>query len=349
MLRDGEKTLRALTAPIMDALRDPKTTEIVIQRPGEVGIERGGEWEWVRMPEYDFRRLDALSLLCGSLISKRFDRAHPILLASLPVEGNMIEARYTVIGPPVTQAGTMTISIRVPPQNAPTFQDDDITEVMGKTSARTDAPDPADEELLALYDRAATQQDPRGWVPFLARATAVHKTIGATGETNSGKTYTLRRCMQEIPDWERVVTIEDTYEFGRLKESLERNRVSWLWGSAGVTPEALAEAALRMRPDRVAFQELRGAEAFGFMKILAAGHGGGLTTWHASQKDWLTPLTLMCKQHPAGRVIPDDKLERLLRELIDIVVFCYCHPITKRFSIPSVYYRAAAERGQRFT
>jgi type IV secretion system protein VirB11 len=106
-----------------------------------------------------------------------------------------------------------------------------------------------------------------------------------------------------------------------------------------VTAEQAVEASLRMRPDRVAMQELRGAEAFAYIRLLAAGHPGGLTTWHAEDGDPFTPLALMAKQSEAGRNIPDEKLLIILRRFIDIVAFC------KRdengFSVPSVWYRDA--------
>ena len=142
--------------------------------------------------------------------------------------------------------------------------------------------------------------------------------------------------MQEIPGDERLVTIEDTDEFGPLPL---RNRVSMFYGSANVSAENAVEASLRMRPDRVAMQELRGAEAFAYLRLLAAGHPGGLTTWHAEEGDPFTPLALMAKTSEAGRNIPDDKLLAILRNLIDIVAFC--RRDTHGFSVPSVYYRAA--------
>ena len=163
----------------------------------------------------------------------------------------------------------------------------------------------ADAELLALYQA----QD---WPAFFALAVKAKKTIAATGSTGSGKTSLLRRLMQEIPGDERLVTIEDTDEFGPLPL---RNRVSMFYGSANVSAENAVEASLRMRPDRVAMQELRGAEAFAYLRLLAAGHPGGLTTWHAEEGDPFTPLALMAKTSEAGRNIPDDKLLATLAQL----------------------------------
>jgi type IV secretion system protein VirB11 len=190
-------------------------------------------------------------------------------------------------------------------------------------------PGDADAELLALYQA----QD---WPAFFALAVKAKKTIAATGSTGSGKTSLLRRLMQEIPGEERLVTIEDTDEFGPLPL---RNRVSMFYGSANVSAENAVEASLRMRPDRVAMQELRGAEAFAYLRLLAAGHPGGLTTWHAEEGDPFTPLALMAKTSAAGRNIPDDKLAVILRSLIDVIAFC--RRDARGFSVPSVYYRAA--------
>jgi type IV secretion system protein VirB11 len=336
-MRNGETTLRHLLAPVRDVLDDPATTEVVVQRPGEVGIEQHGQWSWRNLEAFDFRRLDAIGLLAGSLLSKPFDPAHPICMTTLP-DGQ----RCTLCRPPVTAPGTISVTIRIPSKAVHTVRDPDFGDLMREAAipafagrpdrhGRSPGLDPgdADAELLALYQA----QD---WPAFFALAVKAKKTIAATGSTGSGKTSLLRRLMQEIPGEERLVTIEDTDEFGPLPL---RNRVSLFYGSANVSAETAVEASLRMRPDRVAMQELRGAEAFAYIRLLAAGHPGGLTTWHAEEGDPFTPLALMAKTSAAGRNIPDDKLLVILRSLIDIVAFC--RRDARGFSVPSVYYRAA--------
>jgi type IV secretion system protein VirB11 len=238
--------------------------------------------------------------------------------------------RCTLLRPPVTAPGT----IRIPSKAGHKVHDPDFGELMREAAipafaGRPDGHGDADAELLALYQA----QD---WAAFFALAVRAKKTIAATGSTGSGKTSLLRRLMQEIPGDERLVTIEDTDEFGPLPL---RNRVSLFYGSANVSAENAVEASLRMRPDRVAMQELRGAEAFAYLRLLAAGHPGGLTTWHAEEGDPFTPLALMAKASAAGRNIPDDKLLVILRSLIDIVAFC--RRDARGFAVPSVYYRAA--------
>jgi type IV secretion system protein VirB11 len=336
-MRNGETTLRRLLAPIQDVLDDRATTEVVVQRPGEVGIEQSGRWSWRTVEMFDFQRLDAIGLLAGSLLSKPFDPASPICMTTLP-DGQ----RCTLIRPPVTAPGTISVTIRIPSKAVHTVRDPDFGDLMRAASipafagrpagpGRSPGLDPgnADAELLALY----REQD---WPAFFDLAVKAKKTIAATGSTGSGKTSLLRRLMQEIPTDERLVTIEDTDEFGPLPL---RNRVSLFYGAANISAENAVETSLRMRPDRVAMQELRGAEAFAYLRLLAAGHPGGLTTWHAEEGDPFTPLALMAKTSEAGRNIPDDKLLVILRGLIDIVAFC--RRDGHGFSVPSVYYRAA--------
>ena len=237
--------------------------------------------------------------------------------------------RCTLCRPPVTAPGTISVTIRIPSKTVHRVRDPDFGDLMRQAANRPDEHSDADTELVALYQA----QD---WPAFFALAVKAKKTIAATGSTGSGKTSLLRRLMQEIPGDERLVTIEDTDEFGPLPL---RNRVSMFYGSANVSAEDAVEASLRMRPDRVAMQELRGAEAFAYLRLLAAGHPGGLTTWHAEEGDPFTPLALMAKTSEAGRNIPDDKLLAILRNLIDIVAFC--RRDTHKFLAPSVYYRAA--------
>jgi type IV secretion system protein VirB11 len=324
-MRHGERTLRHLLAPIQDLLADPAITEIVIQRPHEVGIECGGRWEWRDgVAEFDLQRLDAIGILAGSLLSKPFDPAHPICMTTLP-DGQ----RCTVVRPPVASPGAISMTIRIPSKAVHTIHDASFADLMRAAENRKRGHSATDDRLVGLYRR-------KDWPAFFDLAVRSHKTIAATGSTGSGKTTLLRRLMQAIPPEERVITIEDTDEFGPLPI---RNRVALFYGSANVTAEHLVEASLRMRPDRVAMQELRGAEAFAYVRLLAAGHPGGLTTWHAEDGDPFTPLALMAKQNRAGREIPDDKLDTILRSFIDVVAFC--RRDEGGFSVPSVWFRAA--------
>lgn len=209
--------------------------------------------------------------------------------------------------------------------------DDDYQTLLSAATVGSVGRSATDQRLSNLYHA-------KNWPEFSSLAVKSHKTIAATGSTGSGKTSLLRRLMREIPSGERIVTVEDTNEFGKLHI---RNRVSTFYGSDSVTAEDAIEACLRMRPDRVAMQELRGKEAYAYIRLLAAGHPGGLTTWHAEDGDPFTPLALMAKTSDAGRAIPDEKLLLILRRFIDIVF--YCKRDENGFSVPSVWFRDAED------
>jgi len=320
LARAGELPLRAFLAPIAGDLADPDLREIVVNRPGEVGIERRSGWTWKDVPEFTAERLDQIGILAGWLMSKDLEPANPICMTSLP--GGQ---RCTIVRAPAVE--TVSVTIRNLPGDERSVFDADFTALMNAAEAHGKKRSQTDERLLSLYRAKA-------WPEFFSLAVKSHKTIAATGSTGSGKTSLLRRLMREIPADERLVTIEDTNEFGALPQ---RNRVSMFFGSASVTAEDAVIASLRMRPDRVAMQELRGKEAFAYVRLLAAGHPGGLTTWHADSADPFSPLLLMT----AGCGIPDDKVLAIMRSFIDIVAFC------KRdeggFSVPSVWFRGAEE------
>jgi type IV secretion system protein VirB11 len=150
-MRNGETTLRHLLTPVQDVLDNPATTEIVVQRPGEVGIEQHGEWCWRNVEAFDFQRLDAIGLVAGSLLSKPFDPAHPICMTTLP-DGQ----RCTLLRPPVTAPRTISVTIRIPSKVVHRVRDPDFGGLMREATipafaGRPDGHGDADAELLGLY------------------------------------------------------------------------------------------------------------------------------------------------------------------------------------------------------
>ena len=117
----------------------------------------------------------------------------------------------------------------------------------------------------------------------------------------------------------RVVTVEDNPETRGLGP---RNTVNLFYGDsrAKLTAEAAVQAALRMRPDEIHLAEIRGAEAFAFLRAVAAGHPGSITTWHADEGKEIAALVAMVKQHEAGRALDD--VEERIRAFVDIIVWC---------------------------
>lgn len=335
MTRPGERTLRLMLAPIAEHLADPAATDIVVNRPGEVGVERGGAWSWHDVPELTCERLDGIATLAAALTGQDIGPEHPLCATTLP--GG---ERVQLCRAPAVAAGTLSLTIRRPSGFAPTIAALAAGGLFAGTCEATSRMHLHEAELARLY-RA------RDWAGFLARAVTVRKTIVISGDTGSGKTTLAKALTAAIPLDERLVTIEDTPEFIGLPH---RNRVALFYskgdqGSARVRSEDLIEAALRMRPDRVLMQELRDGAAFTFIRGIAAGHPGSITTCHApSASGAFDALRLMVKQHDAGKHLADDDVRALLRQLVDIVV--HCRKERGAFGIAEVFFAAADDLDQ---
>lgn len=344
MSRLGETTLRQLLAPIAPALADPRVTEVVINRPGEVGIETAQGWTWQAVPELTYSRLDAIATLCAALSQQDVGPDRPLCGAVLP-DGQ----RMQICRPPVVLAGTISLTIRRPSGFIPTIDALAAGGLFARTQAAGLRVSPEEGELIDLHRASA-------WERFFPLAVQAKKTVIVAGDTGSGKTTFAKALVQAIPLEERLITIEDTAEFIGLPQ---RNWVALFYskgdqGLARVQSEQLIEAALRMRPDRVLMQELRDGAAFTFMRSIAAGHPGSITTCHAgSAAGAFDALRLMVKQHDAGKHLADADVRRLLHQLVDVVV--YCRADWRGYAVEEVYFdplakqsELAAQEGWRF-
>jgi type IV secretion system protein VirB11 len=336
LLRPGEATLRLLLAPLAPALADPQVTEIVINQPGEAGIESREGWAWQAVPELTYARLDAIATLCAALSQQDVGPERPLCGSGLP-DGQRVQ----ICRPPAVAAGTLSLTIRRPSNFLPTIGSLAAGGLFATTQGAGRRVPLLDAELMELH-RASD------WERFFPLAVQARKTIVATGDTGSGKTTFAKALIQAIALDERLITIEDTAEFIGLRH---RNRVSLFYskgdqGLARVRAEDLMEAALRMRPDRVLMQELRDGAAFTFIRSIAAGHPGSITTCHAgSAAGAFDALRLMVKQHDAGRHLADADVRVLLHQLVDVVV--HCRRDARGFSIEEVYFDPLAKQPER--
>jgi type IV secretion system protein VirB11 len=330
MLRAGEKTLRLLIEPIQTWLDDPYVTEVCINRPGEIWVERRGEWQLHPMPSLDFATLDSIATLGAAMTSQDVGPDHPLCATALP-DGQRVQ----ICRPPAVGPGLVSITIRRPSAFRPTL---DFLASGGLF------------RLPTVHDGRDTcmagdcqASDPHR---FLSAAVRARKNILICGATGSGKTTLARALIEEIPNEERLITIEDTPEWEAIPQ---RNRVALFYskgdqGSARVRSEDLLEASLRMRPDRVLMQELRDGAAFTYLRGVAAGHPGSITTLHAqSARGAFDALRLMVRQHPAGATLADADVRALLAQMIDIVVHCKRHGST--FSVGELWWREAPHAG----
>jgi pilus assembly protein CpaF len=235
--------------PIEPLLRDPTVSEVMVNAPDQVFIERSGRLQRSSARFRDNAHIMRIAERIVSRIGRRVDESSPMVDARLP-DGS----RVNIIIPPVAPRSP-TITIRK--FKADKMKLEDIV------------------SLGSLTPEAAA---------FLRASVHVRRNIIVSGGTGSGKTTLLNALSGAIPDDERVVTIEDPTEL-RLQQphvvSLEARPPS-IEGRNEVTQRDLVRNALRMRPDRIIIGEVRGAETFDMLQAMNTGHEGSISTVHSN-------------------------------------------------------------------
>ncbi|MBI1682310.1 P-type DNA transfer ATPase VirB11 [Caulobacter hibisci] len=299
--------LEAYLAPLAPWLADPAVTDLYVNGPGELWVERlGGAVAKVAVPELDETNLWRLARQVAALAHQGVSREHPLLSAVLP-DG----ARVQVVAPPATRGG---IVMAIRKHVVSDLSLDDYASA-GAFDQATTPPVRPDAALRALLDAG----DVRG---FLSAAVRAGKNIVVSGGTSTGKTTFLNALLKEIPRDQRLVLIEDAPEI-RL---VHPNAVGLVaakgdQGQARVGTEDLLQASLRLRPDRIILGELRGAEAFSFLRAVSSGHPGSMTTVHADDpRGAVEQLALMALQAGANLRRQDvvDHVERVVDVFIQL-------------------------------
>lgn len=294
--------------PLRTALEAPGVTELVVNRPGEMGLETAAGWLWLDAPELTERWLTTLAKAAAAFTAQDITDGTPICSTVLPAG-----ERCQIVAPPAAQS--LSITVRRPAATALDL------EAMAKAGL-FEAIAPTRQGDDAVDARLATLRAAGDWPGFFRVAVCGRRNILVSGATGSGKTTFAKGLVQLIPAHERIVTIEDAREL----TVPHRNAVHLLYakdgqGAANVGPKDLLEAALRMRPDRILLQELRDAAAFYFLRNVNTGHPGSITTIHADSAELaFEQLTLLVKESASGRDLPRADIRSLLVALVDIVV-----------------------------
>jgi pilus assembly protein CpaF len=272
--------------PLEPLMRDPSITDILINGPKTVYVERNGQLERSVVAFNDERHLLQIVQRIVGRIGRRVDETTPMVDARLP-DGSRVNA----IIPPLALDGTL-LSIR-------------------RFGARP----------LLVADLVTKKSITPEMVQFVSACSKARINMIISGGTGSGKTTLLNALSAFIPPQERVATIEDAAELRLQQPHIARmeTRPPNIEGTGEVTTRDLVRNALRMRPDRIIVGECRGAEALDMLQAMNTGHDGSLTTIHANDtRDALSRLEMMIGM--AGFDLPIWIIRRQIASAIQIVV-----------------------------
>jgi type IV secretion system protein VirB11 len=301
--------LEAYLRPLSRWLESPDVTDILINAAGEVWVETiGGAMVCHAAPELTDTTLWRLAGQIAAVAHQGVSREHPLLAATLP-DG----ARVQIVAPPATR-GPMAIAIRKHVV-ADLSLGDYAASGAFEASRRVGLDEGADidRDLRAILDAGDLAS-------FLQLAVLSRKNIIVSGGTSTGKTTFLNALVKEIPLSERLIMIEDTPEV-RLQHP---NAVGLIaarggLGEARVSVEDLLQASLRMRPDRIILGELRGPEAYSFLRAVNSGHPGSITTVHADNpRAAIDQIALMVLQ--AGTNLGRGEIIDYVSSVVDVAV-----------------------------
>ncbi len=271
--------------PLEPLLKEPSISDILINGPNKVYVERFGKLMLTGIRFKDNAHLLHVIEKIVSKVGRRVDEANPIVDARLP-DGSRVNA----IIPPLSLDGP-SMSIR-------RFGKHVITS----------------EELIEKRTIM------KSMLEFIAACVAAKTTILISGGTGSGKTTTLNAISRFIPEEERIVTIEDTAELQLQQRHVVKfeTRPPNLNKEGGINQRALVRTALRMRPDRIIIGECRGGEALDMLQAMNTGVEGSMTTIHANTpRDAFSRLEAMMLM--ADLEIPSKVLIQQLASAIKMV------------------------------
>jgi type IV secretion system protein VirB11 len=307
----SDTTVTEYLKPIQLLLDQPSVTELCINRPGLVYVEQQGCWQRHSIPALTFAHCRSLVQAIATLTGQRTDEQHPLLSASLPT-GERIQA----VQPSATHQDEIVICIRKPNQRSLSLADFDSQGLFTRVRSSAAGITSTQQKLLDLKDSGQL-------VEFFRLAVRSHQTIVVAGKTGSGKTTFMKGLVEEVPEGERLITIEDSAE---LTLPSHDNKAHLFYskgaqGTSAVSAKMLLEACLRLRPDRIFLAEMRGEEAFYFLRLAASGHPGSITSVHAGSCDLaFEQIALMVRESTGGGGMTMPEINRLARSVIDIVV-----------------------------
>lgn len=312
--------------PLKPFFEQSQVSEISINRPGEIWVEVGGDMTRHAVPELDLEHLKSLGRLVAQSTEQKISEENPLLSATLP-EGFRIQ----VVFPPACEPNTAVMSIRKQTILNLDLEQYEAIGAFQNTVVRKEA-NPVDKKLRELLNAGAVKE-------FIIQAILAKKNIIISGGTSTGKTTFFNAALKVIPVTERVITCEDAREIQipHLPNHVHLIASKGGQGRAQVTMQDLIEACLRLRPDRLMLGELRGKEAFSFMRAVNTGHPGSISTLHADTPELaIEQLILMIMQ--AGLGITREQIKSYVENVINVIIQLKRGPRGMRY-VSEIYFK----------
>jgi len=281
-----EDSVESFLAPVKKYLDDESVSEVLVNGPKEIFVERRGLLERVDAEFPDEQSLQATVRNIAQFVGRRIDDENPTLDARLP-NGSRVHA----VLPPSSRKGT-TLSIRKFSKDVPTFVD--------------------------LINRGSISKDA---ARFLDVCVYLARNIIISGGTGSGKTTLLNVLGSRVPGTQRLLIIEDASEL-----KIKTDHVVYFEtkpplpnGKGAITIRDLIKSSLRLRPDRIVVGEVRGPEALDLITAMNTGHGGSMGTTHAN-----TPLDGLVRLETLAMMgdtqVPIAAIRRQIASAVHLVV-----------------------------
>lgn len=293
--------------PIYEVLDQDDVNEICINEPKCCWIEKKGEYIYHELPDFDTNHLLSMGRLIAQSTNQVISSEHPLLSATLP-NGYRVQ----LVFPPAVEMGSVAYAIRKP--SVLDFSLEDYNNMGSFDNITFDkSSNPVNDELRELHEQHKVKD-------FLSLAVKAKKNVVISGGTSSGKTTFANAMYKDMPDNERLITIEDAREIN-LHQPNKLHLIASKGGQglAKVTTQDLIEACLRLAPSRIIVGELRGAEAFSFLRAVNTGHPGSIATLHAdTPKLAIEQLCMMVLQ--SGLALTRTEIKNYIKQVVEVII-----------------------------